>query len=216
MHLEEPVCASHPQSRLGDIVQKASSSCATGDAPVHDRRVAFFKWLPLLLLIFFAQALFPFIHMLIRTGVHPHALAVCCREARTTPTSGSAYSCRRRVSIFIAPPSRRRLGSRISLSIIRVFPVPQFPERLRPDPSTWVTIIDFLVHIHKLAVQVFPYRSLDASAGSLADCMSMLIHKRWLPSAVSHLGVLVDVPTSTVRTVNSSATSLMVASRSLC
>ena len=118
------LCASHPQGRLGDFVQNASSSCATGDAPVHDRQVAFFKWLPLLLLTFFAQALFPFIHMLIRTGVHPHVLAVCCRETRTTPTSGPASSCRRRVSIFLAPPSRRRLGSRISLSTIRVFPVP--------------------------------------------------------------------------------------------
>ena len=47
--------------------------------------------------------------------------------------------------------------------------------RLRLVTSTWVTNVDFLVHLHELAVQVLPFRSLDALADGLADCVPVLV-----------------------------------------
>ena len=36
------------------------------------------------------------------------------------------------------------------------------PQRLGPAASTWMTDVDFLVHLHILVIQVLPFRPLDA------------------------------------------------------
>ena len=48
---------------------------------------------------------------------------------------------------------------------------------------------DCLVPLHELVVQLPPFHSLDALVGGLADGVPVLVHKRWSPSAVHHVGV---------------------------
>ena len=79
---------------------------------------------------------------------------------------------------------------RVRLVIVRVtsfFGVPHLPKRLRPAASTAVADVDSLVHLHELQVQVLSSRPLDALVDGLAICMPVLVHKRWSPSAGSHI-----------------------------
>ena len=54
--------------------------------------------------------------------------------------------------------------------------------------STRSTDVDLPVHLHQLATQVLPLRSLDASADGLTNCAPTFVHTRWSQSVVHHIG----------------------------
>ena len=64
-----------------------------------------------------------------------------------------------------------------------------FPPGFGPAIPTRVSNIDCLVPFHELVAQLPQFHSLDALVDGLADGVPVLVHKRWSPSAVHHVGV---------------------------
>ena len=83
------------------------------------------------------------------------------------------------------------------------FGVPHLPSRPSPTTSTWITNVDFLVHLHKLVKQVLPFRSLDTFGDGLTMCVPVLLHQ-WRPLSA---GKERNVPSSSALSVSSSTPS---------
>ena len=81
----------------------------------------------------------------------------------------------------------RRAGL-VLLCVTSVFGGCHLPKHLRLATSSWMTSVDFHVHLHKLEVQVLPFRSLDAFVHGLTTCVPPFVHKGSPPSAGLHFG----------------------------
>ena len=56
-----------------------------------------------------------------------------------------------------------------------------FPEHVCPAAATWAADIDFLVHLHKLAIQVLHLCAVDTPLDGLTNCMPVFVHKVVVP-----------------------------------
>ena len=77
------------------------------------------------------------------------------------------------------------------LVVVRVAPffvVPPLPKRLCAAASTWMTDVATLVHLHELVMQVLRICSLEAHVDGFTNCVPILDHEQWPPSAGSHSG----------------------------
>ena len=79
------------------------------------------------------------------------------------------------------------LAGVVTVRVASFFGVSHLRKRLGPAASTWTANVHFLVHLHELAVQVLPFRSLDALIYGLAIGIPIFVHGR-LPSTVRHFG----------------------------
>ena len=80
---------------------------------------------------------------------------------------GAPHGLNRNIHSTPVPSCRRRVGSSLGVS--------HLPTRPCPAASTWITDVDFLVHLHDPFAQVLPFRSLDAFLDGLTTCVAVRV-----------------------------------------